>query len=350
MTSPQSVKIDSRPLTGPDDTHVLEVEGLTTRFGSRSGAVIAVDDISFSLKRGETLAIVGESGSGKSVTAMSLIRLLPEPPAQISARRIHFGDKDLTGLSAEQWRNIRGNRIAMIFQDPMSSLHPIRRIGDQIAEVLKTHTNLTRAQRTARVIELLDLVRIPEPQQRMQEYPHNLSGGMKQRVMIAIALACNPDLLIADEPTTALDVTIQAQILNLLKDLQERLGMAVIFITHDMGVVAETADRVLVMYAGRVAESATVTDLFKKTRHPYTAGLIGAIPKIDFTAQHGAERLQEIPGVVPSLQDLPKGCAFAARCKYATEDCTTERPPLVEIAPAQFVACIRANSLGELNQ
>lgn len=329
---------------------MLQVEGLTTRFGQKSSEVTAVDDISLSLFPGETLAIVGESGSGKSVTAMSLIRLLPEPPATISARRIQFNDLDLTRVNPDEWRRIRGNRIAMIFQDPMSSLHPIRRIGDQISEVLETHTDMTSAQRTERVVELLELVRIPEPRQRMRDYPHNLSGGMKQRVMIAIALACNPELLIADEPTTALDVTIQAQILNLLKDLQERLGMAVIFITHDMGVVAETADRVLVMYAGRVVETANVIDLFKKTRHPYTAGLIGAIPKIDFAALHGANRLQEIPGVVPSLQNLPKGCAFAARCNYATEECVATRPPLVEIAPGQFVACIRADALGELKQ
>ena len=343
----------SRVQSKPDapqtqDLPVLEVEGLTTRFGSKYASVTAVDNVSFSLMPGETLAIVGESGSGKSVTAMSLIRLLSEPPAMISARRIQFGDTDLLKLQAEEWRQIRGNRIAMIFQDPMSSLHPIRKIGDQIAEVLETHTDLNRQERAERVVELLELVRIPEPRQRMQEYPHNLSGGMKQRVMIAIALACNPQLLIADEPTTALDVTIQAQILNLLKDLQKRLGMAVIFITHDMGVVAETADRVLVMYAGRVAETSSVKDLFEKTRHPYTAGLIGAIPKIDLAALHGAGRLQEIPGVVPSLKDLPKGCAFAARCKYASEDCTAMRPPLTEITNGQYVACIRANTLGEL--
>lgn len=329
---------------------VLEVEGLTTEFVSKSRSVVAVDDVSFSLMPGETLAIVGESGSGKSVTAMSLIRLLSEPPAKISAKRIQFGDTDLLSLDADAWRRIRGNRIAMIFQDPMSSLHPIRRIGDQIAEVLETHTDMNRDERHARVIELLELVRIPEPEQRMQEFPHNLSGGMKQRVMIAIALACNPQLLIADEPTTALDVTIQAQILNLLKDLQKRLGMAVIFITHDMGVVAETADRVLVLYAGRVVETAAVMDLFQKTRHPYAAGLIGAIPKIDLSALHGAERLQEIPGVVPALWDLPEGCAFAARCKYATDACSADRPPLVETAPGQFVACIHAETLGELNQ
>ncbi|TYB84735.1 ABC transporter ATP-binding protein [Oceaniovalibus sp. ACAM 378] len=345
-----SVSQDVPPTPLSKETPVLEVEGLTTQFKSKSRTVTAVDNVSFSLMPGETLAIVGESGSGKSVTAMSLIRLLSEPPAKIYAKRIQFGDTDLLSLDADEWRRIRGNRIAMIFQDPMSSLHPIRRIGDQIAEVLETHTDMNREQRTARVIELLELVRIPEPKQRMQEYPHNLSGGMKQRVMIAIALACNPQLLIADEPTTALDVTIQAQILNLLKDLQKRLGMAVIFITHDMGVVAETADRVLVLYAGRVAETASVTDLFQKTRHPYTAGLIGAIPKIDFAALHGADRLQEIPGVVPALWDLPEGCAFAARCKYATDDCIAGRPPLVEIAPGQFVACIRADTLGELNQ
>ncbi|MCY0093752.1 ABC transporter ATP-binding protein [Hoeflea ulvae] len=349
------ISSDTAPVAGHSDASaaastVLEVEGLTTRFRSRSGSVTAVDDISFSVKAGETLAIVGESGSGKSVTAMSLIRLLPEPAAQISARRISFGETDLTSLDSQGWRKIRGNKIAMIFQDPMSSLHPIMRIGQQITEVLETHTTLTSSERTARAIELLQLVRIPEPEQRMREYPHNLSGGMRQRVMIAIALACNPQLLIADEPTTALDVTIQAQILNLLKDLQERLGMAVIFITHDMGVVAETADRVVVMYGGRVVESASVTDLFKHTRHPYTAGLMAAIPKIDLTARHGSERLQEIPGVVPSLQELPEGCAFAARCKYVTDRCTAARPPLDEIAPGQFVACFRAEALGELNR
>jgi len=340
--------VDMEQLHKTSQQPVMIVEGLTTRFTTKSGEVTAVDDISFSLMPGETLAIVGESGSGKSVTAMSLIRLLPEPPAKTSARRIQFGDTDLNNLDAGEWRRIRGNRIAMIFQDPMSSLHPIRRIGDQIDEVLVTHTDLDRNERKARVIELLELVRIPEPEQRMKEYPHNLSGGMKQRVMIAIALACDPQLLIADEPTTALDVTIQAQILALIKELQDRLGMAVIFITHDMGVVAETADRVLVMYAGRVAEMATVTDLFKKTRHPYTAGLIGAIAKIDFTAEHGAERLQEIPGVVPSLQNLPEGCAFAARCKYANKSCVATRPQVSEIAPTQFVACSEAATLGEL--
>ena len=328
---------------------LLTVEGLTTEFATAKGRLRAVDGVSFSLEAGETLAIVGESGSGKSVTAMSLMRLLPEPPASVAAERLAFDGRDLMGLTEPEWKSVRGRDIAMIFQDPMSSLHPILKIGKQLSETLETHTSLSATERRARCIELMRLVRIPEPEQRLNEYPHNLSGGMRQRVMIAMALACNPRLLIADEPTTALDVTIQAQILALMGELQERLGMATILITHDMGVVAETAHRVLVMYAGRVVEEATVEELFRAPQHPYTAGLMNSIPRIDTDIAPGERSdLAEIPGVVPALSDLPPGCAFAARCGFATDRCVAERPPLAPKAPGHAAACWHSDQLAKV--
>jgi peptide/nickel transport system ATP-binding protein len=320
---------------------LLRVEELTTWFNLRAGRVRAIDKVSFSVKRGECLAIVGESGSGKSVTALSLLRLLPTPPAEIEAQSLRFDAMDLIGLSEEAMRQVRGREISMIFQEPMTSLHPILRIGKQISETLALHTDLSAAEIKARTVELMRLVRIPDPEERLRQYPHELSGGMRQRVMIAIALACNPKLLIADEPTTALDVTIQAQILDLIRDLRRELGMAILLITHDMGVVAENADRVLVMYAGRVVEEAGVDELFANPLHPYTTGLMASIPRIPLgrRALGKRERLNEIPGIVPALHERPEGCAFAPRCRLATDRCLREAPPLMEKRPDHRTAC-----------
>jgi oligopeptide/dipeptide ABC transporter ATP-binding protein len=320
---------------------LLEVEDLTTWFNLRAGRVRAIDRVSFSVKRGESLAIVGESGSGKSVTALSLLRLVPTPPAEIEARALTFEGTDLLKLDEEAMRKVRGRDISMIFQEPMTSLHPLLRIGKQITETLSLHTGLTAAEIHARAVELMRLVRIPDPEERLKRYPHELSGGMRQRVMIAIALACNPKLLIADEPTTALDVTIQAQILDLIRDLRRELGMAILLITHDMGVVAENADRVLVMYAGRVVEEAQVDDLFAEPLHPYTTGLMASIPRIPVgrRAPGKRERLNEIPGIVPALHERPEGCSFAPRCRLATDRCRREAPPLMEPRPGHRTAC-----------
>ncbi len=295
---------------------ILDVDGLKTYFFTRQGLVKAVDGVSFALRKGETLAIVGESGCGKSITALSLLRLIPDPPGRIVGGSIALDGRDLIKLDEAEMRKVRGNDISMIFQEPMTSLNPVMTIGDQIAEVLLLHRGMTKQEAREKATEMLRIVRIPVPEQRVKEYPHQLSGGMRQRAMIAIALACNPKVLIADEPTTALDVTIQAQILDLILELQKTLGTAVILITHDLGVVAETAQRVIVMYAGRKVEEATVGDLFAQPLHPYTRGLMGSIPRLDLMrgVDHVAERLQEIPGIVPALFDLPKGCAFAPRC------------------------------------
>jgi oligopeptide/dipeptide ABC transporter ATP-binding protein len=320
---------------------LLRVEDLSIWFHLRGQRVRAIDDISFTVGRGECVAIVGESGSGKSITALSVLRLVATPPAEVEAGAMLFEDTDLFALSESQMRKVRGRDISMIFQEPMTSLHPILRVGKQITETLALHTQLTKDERRARAVELLRLVGIPDPEQRLGEYPHQLSGGMRQRVMIAIALACNPKLLIADEPTTALDVTIQAQILDLIRSLRQRLGMAILLITHDMGVVAENADRVLVMYAGRIVEAAAVGALFSRPLHPYTAGLMASIPRIGQprTGPAVRERLNEIPGLVPSLRERPQGCSFAPRCRYATDRCRREEPPLAEQRPGHRTAC-----------
>jgi len=327
---------------------LLTVEGLRTSFFTRRGTIKAVDGVGFALAPGETLAIVGESGCGKSVTALSLMRLVPDPPGRIVGGTVRLGDVDLLGLDEEAMRDVRGKDIAMIFQEPMTSLNPVLTVGSQIAEVLLLHEPLTRAQAWHKAVDMLRLVRIPEPEQRAKSYPHQLSGGMRQRAMIAMALACNPKVLIADEPTTALDVTIQAQILTIILELQRKLGTAVILITHDLGVVAETAQRVIVMYAGRKVEEAPVDDLFAHAQHPYTRGLMASIPRLDL--MRGAEasaaaRLQEIPGMVPSLADLPPGCAFAPRCAFAEDRCRAAFPAYEEKRPGHWAACWRSREI-----
>ncbi len=320
---------------------LLEVENLQTHFRTPDGVNRAVDGVSFSVNEGETLAVVGESGCGKSVTAMSILRLVPEPPGKI-AGRISFQGRDLLTLSTREMRAIRGNDISMIFQEPMTSLNPVLTIGRQLTETLRLHQGLGSTAATDRANEMLELVGIPEPRRRLTEYPHQLSGGMRQRVMIAMALACNPKLLIADEPTTALDVTIQAQILDLMRDLKKRIGAAIVLITHDLGVVAEVAERVMVMYAGRKVEEAPVRDLFRSPRHPYTQGLLGAVPKIGSSLDGTATRLAEIPGLVPSLKSRISGCVFASRCTHATEICRTAAPALELKARSHLVACHHA--------
>jgi peptide/nickel transport system ATP-binding protein len=334
----------------PEVANLLSVEDLTTYFFTRNGVVRAVDGVSFALKPKETLAIVGESGCGKSITALSLLRLVPDPPGRIVKGRIVLDGTDLVGLQEEAMRKVRGNDISMIFQEPMTSLNPVMTIGRQIAEVLLLHQGLDKQAAHERAIEMLRLVKIPEPEQRVREYPHQLSGGMRQRAMIAIALACNPKVLIADEPTTALDVTIQAQILDLMSELRERLGTAIILITHDLGVVAETAERVIVMYAGRKVEEAPVGELFARPLHPYTHGLLASIPRLDLVrgqAKEGEEpeRLQEIPGIVPALYALPSGCAFAPRCQHADEKCRSSYPPYEEKRPGHWAACWHSEAL-----
>ena len=321
---------------------LLEVSDLGTWFYTRQGIVKAVDGVDFEVAAGETLAIVGESGCGKSMTALSLMRLIPEPPGRIVSGSIKLAGRDLLKISEEEMRDVRGNEISMIFQEPMTSLNPVMTIGKQISEALILHRDMDRRQAMKRAIEMLDLVRIPEPAQRAKEYPHQLSGGMRQRAMIAMALACNPKVLIADEPTTALDVTIQAQILELIVELQREFSAAVLLITHDLGVVAETAHRVIVMYAGRKVEEATVGELFAKPLHPYTVGLMNSIPRLDLMrgqTDRSNERLQEIPGIVPPLFDLPPGCAFAPRCGRADEKCRSERPAYEEKQSGHWAAC-----------
>jgi peptide/nickel transport system ATP-binding protein len=314
---------------------LLDVQDLSVRFDTDDGAVHAVDRLSFTLEAGEVLGVVGESGCGKSVSAMSLLQLLPET-AHITGSA-EFGGRDLISASASRLREIRGREIAFVFQEPMTSLNPAFRIGNQLAEVRRRHLGLGRAEARRRAIELLDLVRIPAPERRVDEYPHQLSGGMRQRVMIAMALACDPKILIADEPTTALDVTIQAGILDLMRDIRERLGTAIVLITHNLGVVADIADRVIVMYAGRKVEEALVGELYAHPQHPYTIGLLGAIPRPGAADEQG--RLREIPGRVPSLAELPAACAFAPRCPRADDRTRSERPELREIRPAHVVAC-----------
>ena len=325
--------------------NVLEVTGLKTVFFTNSGLFRAVDDVSFHVKRGETLAIVGESGCGKSVSALSIMRLVPDPPGRIVGGEVRLEGRDLLALDEAEMRDIRGNRISMIFQEPMTSLNPVMRIGDQITEAVRLHQTVTRKQAWEKSIDMLRLTRIPEPEQRAKEYPHQLSGGMRQRAMIAMALACRPALLIADEPTTALDVTIQAQILALVLDLQKELGMGLILITHDLGVVAQTAQRVIVMYAGKKVEEADVETLFANPRHPYTRGLMASIPAVPTEKARAGGRLTEIPGMVPALTRLPTGCAFAPRCALAIERCREKYPPLEDFGGNHRAACWRAAEL-----
>lgn len=318
---------------------VLEVAGLGVSFAGRHGVLNAVSDLDFSVGRGETLAIVGESGCGKSLTALALLGLIA-PPGRVEGRSIRLEGRDILGLAGEEIRRLRGNRIAMIFQEPMTALNPVLSVGEQIMESIREHEPISRAAARERAIALLERVRISDPHRRIDEYPHRLSGGMRQRVMIAIALACSPAVLVADEPTTALDVTIQAQILELIDDLKRETGMAVVLITHDLGVVAEYADRVLVMYAGRKVEERSTADLLARPLHPYTRGLIAARPRIGAEVA-GRPRLAEIPGIVPSLAEMPQGCRFAPRCSIAREACRVALPPLFPVDSRGVVACLR---------
>jgi oligopeptide/dipeptide ABC transporter ATP-binding protein len=312
---------------------VLEVKNLQTSFFTENGIVRAVDGISFSVEKGKTLGIVGESGCGKSVTSLSILQLIPNPPGKITQGEIFYKGKDLLKYSESEMRKVRGNEISMIFQEPMTSLNPVFTVGDQIMEVILLHQKLSKKQALERSVEMLKLVGIPSPEKRVHDYPHQLSGGMRQRVMIAMALSCNPSLLIADEPTTALDVTIQAQILDLLRKLKDTLGMSLILITHDLGVVAETADEVLVMYAGKVVEQGPVRELFKNPQHPYTRGLLSSLPRFDRNvAQDNSKKLETIPGIVPNLLDLPKGCRFQSRCKYKFDACERSEPELKQVS------------------
>ncbi len=318
---------------------LLEIKGLKTHFKTDDGWLHAVDGVDMAVDKGETLGVVGESGCGKSVTAMTVLKLLPMPPGRIVAGQVLWKGRDLVPLSNDEMRKLRAKEIAIVFQEPMTSLNPVYSVGEQIAEVLRLHEGLGRRAALDRAAEMLALVHIPTPSKRINDYPHQFSGGMRQRVMIAMALACNPQLLIADEPTTALDVTIQAQILELLGELKDRLGMAILLITHAMGVVAETCQRVVVMYAGKVVEEAPVAELFANPRHPYTQGLIRSIPRIDLDASSKV-RLEAIAGTVPKLIAPPEGCRFAPRCKFAMAACTAATPELREVAPGHKVACI----------
>jgi oligopeptide transport system ATP-binding protein len=314
---------------------LLDVRALETRFMTDSGAVKAVNGVSFQLAKGETLGIVGESGSGKSVTMLSVMRLIPSPPGQVSGGQVLFEGKDLLKLSTQQMRALRGNRIAMIFQDPMTSLNPVLTIGRQLTEPIELHMGLTSAQAEARAVDLLRLVGIPDPARRLQSYPHQFSGGMRQRVMIAMGLATNPSLLIADEPTTALDVTIQAQIVDLVKRLKHEFGMAIIWITHDLSLLAGLADRILVMYAGQIVEAAPLRELYRNPRHPYTIGLLQSVPRLD---EERRDRLRPIGGFPPDLINYPTGCPFRPRCPYAVEQCGIA-PPLEQVGTAHLAAC-----------
>jgi peptide/nickel transport system ATP-binding protein/oligopeptide transport system ATP-binding protein len=318
---------------------ILQVNGLKTYFFTFDGVARAVDDVSFHLDRGEVLGIVGESGCGKSVMAQSIMRLIPEPPGRIVDGRILFDGVDIATLSMDSVRGIRGNRIAMIFQEPMTSLNPVFTIGNQIAEMFIQHEGLSRQAARDRSVEMLKRVQIPAPERRVQTYPHQLSGGMRQRVMIAMALACNPEILIADEPTTALDVTVQAQILDLMLTLRQDYDTAIMIITHDLGVISEIASRVVVMYAGRVVEAARTVDIFKNPKHPYTRGLLQSIPKLGERARNGRRRLREIAGMVPSLYSLPEGCHFYPRCPDRMEKCGEHLPEILDTGGSHAVRC-----------
>ena len=327
-------------------SELLRVSGLTTVFSTTAGTVPAVDGVTYTLHEGETLAIVGESGSGKSVSALSVMGLVPNPPGRVTAGEVRYGDRDLLSLNEKRLESVRGAEISMIFQEPMSSLNPVLTIERQLTETIMHHEEARAADARDQAIEMLQTVQIPEPERRLAQYPHQLSGGMLQRVMIAMALACGPRVLIADEPTTALDVTIQAQILALMSDLQERLGTAILLITHDFGVVAEMADRVAVMYAGRIVELGSVFALFESPRHPYTRGLLNAIPHLDdLQGERHRERLNEIPGIVPPLTRLPPGCRFAPRCAYADDRCRREYPPIRQLDEKHWAACWHADEM-----
>jgi peptide/nickel transport system ATP-binding protein len=325
-------------VVGDPPDALLEIRGLKTWFDTDDGVVHAVDGVDLTVGRGETLGVVGESGCGKTITAMSVLKLIAMPPGRIAAGAILWRGQDLVPLGQHAMRRIRGKEIGIVFQEPMTSLNPVYSVGAQIAEAVREHENVGRGAAFDRAIEMLRLVNIPNAARRAHDYPHQFSGGMRQRVMIAMALSCNPQLLIADEPTTALDVTIQAQILDLLAEMKDRLGMAMMLITHAMGVVAETAQRVVVMYAGKVVEEAPVEELFARPRHPYTQGLIRSIPRLDRAGEK--TRLAAIPGIVPSLLDPPPGCRFAPRCRFAMPACTAAEPRLREVAPGHKVACI----------
>ncbi len=324
---------------------LLEIEGLRTWFYTDDGVAKAVDGVTYSIEKGKTLGVVGESGCGKSVTAMSILQLVPTPPGRYVDGEIRFRGENLLEYNEKQMRKIRGNEISVIFQEPMTSLNPVFRVGDQIGEALCLHQGKTRGEARERCLELLRLVGIPSPEARIDDYPHQLSGGMKQRIMIAMALACNPSLLIADEPTTALDVTIQAQILDLLRDLQKKTGMAILLITHDLGVVAENADDVVVMYAGKVVERAPVEQLFENPRHPYTIGLFQSMPSLG----SGTDRLSVIEGSVPNPLEFPSGCKFRPRCAYATDECAVVEPDLVSVGELHHVACIHREQVNRQN-
>ncbi len=318
---------------------LLEVKNLRTSFFTEAGEVRAVDDVSFSVPRGKTLGIVGESGCGKSVTSLSIMRLVAQPAGRIVGGQVIYQGRDLLSFSEDEMRRVRGNEISMIFQEPMTSLNPVFTIGNQIIEAVELHQSLGRSESRNKAIEMLKLVGIPAPEKRVDDYPHQLSGGMRQRVMIAMALSCNPQLLIADEPTTALDVTIQAQILDLLRDLQQKVGLGLILITHDLGVVAEMADEVMVMYAGRTVEQAPVRELFSRPKMPYTRGLLASIPALNPSGSKG--RLQTIPGIVPNLLELPRGCRFQERCSQVIDACRQDEPLLRSVAPGHLVRCVR---------
>ena len=318
---------------------LLDIRGLRTQFFTDDGLARAVDGVSYSLEKGETVGVVGESGCGKSVTALSVLRLIPDPPGKIVEGEILFEGTDLLQLSAADMRRIRGNDISMIFQEPMTSLNPVFTIGNQITEAVRLHQGLNKKDALAKAVEALKLVGIPVPERRVHEYPHQLSGGMRQRAMIAMALSCNPKVLIADEPTTALDVTIEAQILDLMRTLQEELGTAIIMITHDLGVIADISRKVVVMYAGKIVEQAPVERIFASPNHPYTQGLLQSLPRVDKDASGAKQRLQEIPGIVPSLLNLPTGCKFASRCPSVMPQCKEQEPPLEPVATDHYSAC-----------
>ena len=321
---------------------ILEVRNLKTAFSTEAGVVNAIDDVSFTVTRGKTLGLVGESGCGKSVTSLSIMRLIPNPPGRIVGGEIFYKGQDLLKLSEPEMRKLRGNEISMIFQEPMTSLNPVFTIGDQVQESLRYHQGLSRKQAREKSIEMFRMVNIPSPETRVDEFPHQLSGGMRQRVMIAMALACKPQVLICDEPTTALDVTIQAQVLEIMKKLRETLGMAMILITHDLGVVAETADEVAVMYAGRIVEQGPVSEIFANPKHPYTRGLLNSIPKLNAAgARKKKSRLETIPGIVPSLLELPVGCRFQDRCSFVKDQCRQSVPALRAVTSSHQVACYR---------
>ena len=321
---------------------LLEIDRLKTQFFTSAGIVKAVDGVSYTVDEGETVAVVGESGCGKSVTAMSILRLIPWPPGKIVDGAIHFNGRDLLQLSEDEMRNVRGKDISMIFQEPMTSLNPVLTIGLQLTETMLTHTSASDEDAQTRAIELLDMVGIAEPERRLAQYPHHLSGGMRQRVMIAMALACQPKLIIADEPTTALDVTIQAQILELMKNLTRDLGVAMIIITHNLGVVARYADRVNVMYAGKIIEYGSAADIYYRPHHPYTLALLKSVPRMDQARQ---AKLDPVEGQPPDLTMLDGGCAFRSRCRYATDDCAKGLPFLESVGPGHFTACFQKDNL-----